>query len=164
MMIENKNVISFTAVKLPYGWLGNMSPGVISYQEKEYRTSEALFQCLRFKDYPEIQDSIRNAKSPMAAKMIAKKEKKRLIDSGVVLLGDEDIERMMLCLKLKIEQVKGIKEMLLDTGDKILIEDISLRTNSQSNLFWGMFNIEDTWRGKNNLGNCWMKIRSGLSS
>ena len=50
---ENKSLhrsISFTKVSLPFGWLGNMSPFPILYEGKEWKTTEALFQALRFDD------------------------------------------------------------------------------------------------------------------
>lgn len=34
--MENKIVISFTKVYLPYGWLGKMSPFKIEYNGKEW--------------------------------------------------------------------------------------------------------------------------------
>ena len=49
--------IAFTKVKLPYGWLGNMSPYPIKFGDDTYLTTEALFQALRFSD-PEIQAKI----------------------------------------------------------------------------------------------------------
>lgn len=58
------NVIGFTKVKLPYGWLGNMSPYPIEFGGKIYKTSEALFQALRFND-EEIQEIIISEKSPI---------------------------------------------------------------------------------------------------
>ncbi len=35
--------IAFTKVDLPYGWLGNMSPHIVKYQNQWYRTAESLF-------------------------------------------------------------------------------------------------------------------------
>jgi predicted NAD-dependent protein-ADP-ribosyltransferase YbiA (DUF1768 family) len=66
------NVIAFTKVNLPHGWLGNMAPVSVTHQAKTYRTSEALFQALRFHD-EEIREAIRGEKSPMAAKMRARR-------------------------------------------------------------------------------------------
>jgi predicted NAD-dependent protein-ADP-ribosyltransferase YbiA (DUF1768 family) len=72
MILQQPNDISFTEIKLPNGWLGNMSPYKINYLNKEWRTTEALFQALRFSD-DVIQEKIRLDKSPMTAKMVAKK-------------------------------------------------------------------------------------------
>ena len=92
--------ISFTRVDLPYGWLGNMSPYPIMYDDKIWRTSEALFQALRFSD-PVIQELIREQKSPMAAKMKAKGNKESY---NITPMSDNDVENMKLCLDLKFNQ------------------------------------------------------------
>ena len=70
-------VIRFTKVALPYGWLGNMSPFPLIFGGKEWRTSEALFQALRFKD-ESIQELIRAEKSPMGAKFVMKANKQHI--------------------------------------------------------------------------------------
>jgi predicted NAD-dependent protein-ADP-ribosyltransferase YbiA (DUF1768 family) len=65
--------ISFTKTDLPYGWLGNMFAAPITYNGQIWRTSEALFQALRFEDET-IREVIRNDKSPMGAKMLSKRK------------------------------------------------------------------------------------------
>jgi ribA/ribD-fused uncharacterized protein len=152
--------IAFTKVNLPYGWLGNMSPYPVEYKGKHYRTTEALFQCMRFDGYPEVQESIMAQKSPMSAKMSAKKFRK---DLGLeVNMGDEaDLERMRICLRLKINQHHNLKEMLLFTGDAMIIEDSSKRLNV-SGLFWGSAKIVGEWVGRNKLGILWMDLREEL--
>ena len=94
-------IIAFTKVNLPYGWLGNMSHHPVIHDGKDYKTTEALFQCLRFKDHPEIQDQIRNKPSPMSAKMVAKHNRNLLnreIDEDAA--KKKDIEYMKICLEL----------------------------------------------------------------
>lgn len=56
-------VLSFTKVDLPYGWLGNMAALPIPFEGNIWRTSEALFQALRYTDF-EIREVIRSEKSP----------------------------------------------------------------------------------------------------
>lgn len=82
--------IAFTKVKLPYGWLGNMAAFPIIYNNKNYRTTEALFQALRFLKNPEIQELIRLEKSPMSSKMFAK-SKKDLMDEGILSIKTEKL-------------------------------------------------------------------------
>jgi len=67
-------MIKFTKVSLPFGWLCNMAPFPVMYNEKKWLTIEALFQALRFED-EKIIEEIRLEKSPMGAKMKAKKHK-----------------------------------------------------------------------------------------
>ena len=49
-----------------------MSPYPVKYRGKVYRTTEALFQCLRVTNET-VAELIRAEKSPMGAKMVAKK-------------------------------------------------------------------------------------------
>ena len=65
-------MIKFTKASLPYGWLGNMAPFPVMYNGKKWLTIEALFQALRFEN-EKIIEEIRLEKSPMGAKMKAKK-------------------------------------------------------------------------------------------
>lgn len=152
------NEIAFTKVALPYGWLGNMSPHMVKYDGKLWKTSEALFQGLRFWDFPEIREEIRNAKSPMAAKMIAKKYRKLL--NGKVM-DEDDLKRMKLVLMLKLERNPDLKRKLLATGNSVIIEDCSKRKGG-SGKFWGAARTENGWEGENHLGKLWMEIREEL--
>jgi ribA/ribD-fused uncharacterized protein len=164
-MQEENNVeyISFTKVSLPYGWLGNMAPYPVTYNNREYKTTEALFQSLRFMNHPEIVDEICEQKSPMSAKMVAKKYVDILEKDGYQSLGQQDIDNMMLCLRLKVEQHPELKEELLNTQNQVIIEDCSSRPHG-SGLFWGSaFNkTNGTWEGRNVLGVLWMQLREEL--
>jgi len=64
-------MIAFTKVKLPFGWMGNMSSHPIVEMGVEWPTAEHLFQADRFTD-PEIREKIRGIKNPMSAKICAK--------------------------------------------------------------------------------------------
>lgn len=152
-------VISFTKVKLPYGWLGNMAPYPIVYQNERWRTSEALFQALRFED-PAIKQLIRAQASPMAAKMMAKGEKENMI---VVPCSPQDVENMRLCLELKFSQHPAILQQLIRTGDHDLVEDIGKRRGAR-HLFWGAHRQGDEWIGTNTMGKLLMELREKLNS
>lgn len=151
--------IAFTKVKLAYGWLGNMSPYPVNHDEVTWRTTEALFQALRFDDQA-IKEAIRAEKSPMAAKLVAKKNADKMV---VEQLSDEDVLNMRLCLDLKVQQHPNLLEALLATGVVNIIEDCTKRGNKGSNLFWGAIRVEDAdppyWKGENVLGQLWMEIR-----
>lgn len=149
--------VSFTKVSLPNGWLGNMSPHPIEYEGKTWRTTEALFQSLRFNDQ-DIIEGIRLEKSPMGAKFKAKANKSNM---KVMPQSKEDICNMMMCLRLKIDQHPDLKRMLLDTGDSHIIEDCSSRKRG-SGLFWGAALVEGEWIGENRLGKMWESIREEI--
>jgi len=150
------NIITFTKVKLPYGWLGNMSRYPVTYEGVEYRTTEALFQALRFREYPEVAEEIRAQKSPMAAKLTAKKYME-FADAGEEI----DNQRMLMCLKLKLEQHPELVQMLLDTGAATIIEDCTNRDRGSAR-YWGAVLVNGVWEGKNVLGNMWMHLREKL--
>jgi ribA/ribD-fused uncharacterized protein len=158
---ENKVVISFTKVDLPYGWLGNMSPFKIKYNGKEWLTVEALFQALRFDD-EEIKEKIRIQKSPMAAKFIAKaKENQEKI--VVKRMSEKDVENMKMCVRLKLNQNPIIKEKLIKTKEFEIIEDIGTR-NKEGDFFWGAKKVNGEWVGNNMMGKIWMELREELKT
>lgn len=143
----------------PYGGLGNMSPHPIVYRGDEYRTAEALFQCLRFDDEA-IQTRIWEQSSPMAAKMIAKKHRDLMV---VPPQSERDLENMQLVIGLKTDQHAEIERMLLETGDRAILEDCTKRA-SASGLFWGAARRDSHWEGSNWLGRLWMDLRSQIQS
>ena len=152
--------ITFTKVKLEYGWLSNMSPHRLIYKGKEWKTAEALFQSLRF-DNEEIIEAIRTQKSPFSAKLVAKA---RGNANGYITQprSAEDVENMIMCVRLKTQQHPEIVRQLKQTGNERIIEDATNR-QSESSLFWGAaLNAEGNWVGENKLGEIWMKIREEL--
>ena len=153
--------IKITKVKEEYGYLSCMSPHPIFYNNQMYRTCEALFQSLRFEGHPEVQRLIIEQKSPMAAKMKARKNKDLLNRGEKWDEADEDLERMKLCLKLKLEQHPELKQMLIDTGKAEILEDCTSHPR-ESAKFWGIVNNNGTWEGKNNLGKLWMELREEI--
>jgi len=76
---------------------------------------------------------------------------------------DDDKHLMAGCLKLKIEQHPSLKNRLLNTGEKKIIEDCSLRPR-ESARFWGAVYDQPTgkWIGENVLGVMWMELRAEL--
>ena len=154
-----QQAIAFTKTKMPHGWLGNMAAYPLQYGGKDWRTSEALFQSLRFKNEAVIEE-IRHAESPMNAKFIAKRNKAQIT---VAQHGDLDLANMESVLHLKLDQHPELKEKLLDTGDAQIIEDCTRRQGG-SGLIWGAALKEGQWVGENHLGKLWMKLRVELRS
>jgi ribA/ribD-fused uncharacterized protein len=167
------NEISFTKVDLPYGWLGNMSPHIVRYRGLLYRTTEALFQAMRYEGFPDVQQEIRDARSPMTAKMIAKKHKALIAGRETTAEREAmDLARMRECLLLKLEGHPDLKRHLLATRMATIIEDCSSRRGG-SGLFWGMAkrelrhedgSVAVKWEGRNELGKLWMAIREELKT
>jgi len=150
-------MILIRKVKEDFGWLGNMSPYPVKHNGKTYRTTEALFQALRFDD-EEIIELIREQKSPMSAKMKAKKNRDRMV---VVPMSDADLENMRLVLRLKLLQHPKLRDDLFATGDQEIVEDCTKRPRG-SGLFWGAALQDEKWVGENWLGWLWMELRDEL--
>ena len=154
-------IISFTKVSLPYGWLGNMAPFPVVYQDQRWNTSEALFQALRFSD-PEIKEIIRAQKSPMAAKMKAKAKGSRHL-MVIEPCSPQDVENMRVCLELKFSQHPALRQQLIRTGIYDLVEDIGNRRGAR-HLFWGAHRQNDEWIGTNTMGKLLMELREKLKN
>ena len=150
--------ISFTKVSLPNGWLGNMAPFSVEHNNKLWKTTEALFQSMRFDDEL-IKEEIRNQKSPMAAKMIAKKHAEKM---SIVPMSKQDIENMRLCLELKLICNTELINKLLETGNELIVEDVTKRPAGERHRFWGAAFIDGKWIGENKLGKLWMELRTKL--
>jgi len=151
------NHIIIGKVKEEGGCWGNMAPFRVTYNGTEWLTTEALFQALRF-DNEEIREAIRAEKSPMGAKMKAKKHKSEMV---IEPLSEADINNMRLVLRLKIEQHPELRETLIESGDAFIVEDCTKRQRG-SGLFWGAALIDGSWVGQNWLGKLWMELRQNL--
>lgn len=147
--------IWFKKNKEEYGWMGNMAPYPIKYDGKVWRTSEAMFQGMRYDD-EDIKEIIRKEKSPMGAKMKAKKFKDRMV---VVPMSDLDVENMRKCVRMKFDQHPELKKELMKTKGVFIYEDIGNR-NGERHKFWGVKKIsENEGDGQNMMGRILMELR-----
>ena len=153
--MEAEKSIWFKKVAEPFGWMGNMAPYPIEFEGKIWRTSEALFQAMRYEDV-EIKELIRAEKSPMGAKMKAKKYKDKMV---VVPMSVDDVENMKKCVRLKFDQHPKIKDLLMKTHGRLIFEDIGNR-NGERHKFWGAKKVSDSvGNGVNTMGKILMELR-----
>jgi len=147
-------------VRDPFGYLGNMSPHPVSYHGAggEFSTAEALFQALRFPRDSQMREEIRAARSPMDAKALARQNAALM---HVVPQSAQDLENMHFVLACKIVRHAEVKDGLLSTGDRHIIEDCTAR-QTESGLFWGAACRDGVWFGLNMLGILWMELRDKL--
>jgi ribA/ribD-fused uncharacterized protein len=153
----------FRKIKEPNGWMGNMAPYPITYNGQVWLTSEALFQSMRYTDFI-IKHKIRQQKSPMAAKMIAKRHSAYYTTFP---MSPQDIANMEACVLLKFQQHPNLARLLMATGSHPIYEDASNR-KGESALFWGAYRdsknpimpIKD--KGTNMMGEILMKVRGVL--
>jgi len=149
--------IWFDSVKNEFGWMGNMAPYPIEYQGKIWKTSEALFQAMRF-NCPIIQEAIRKEKSPMGAKMRAKALKHQMI---IIPSSNQDVDNLKFCVSLKFNQHEILKKWLKATGKRTIYEDVSKRRGGR-HLFWGARIEQGQIIGENDMGKILMDLRQNL--
>jgi ribA/ribD-fused uncharacterized protein len=151
----------FKGVNEPNGWMGNMAPYPITYNGQVWRTSEALFQSMRFND-PLIKGVIQAEGSPMSAKMKAKSHRANYI---IAPMSPQDIANMEACVLLKFQQHPKIARLLMATGNHTIYEDASGR-NKPNDLFWGAHRDPKNpilpINGQNRMGEILMKVRGIL--
>lgn len=150
-----KEVVTFTRIDLPTGWLSCMSQHPVEFGGKEWRTVEALFQSLRFNN-DDIKELIRAERSPMSAKQVMRDNSEHLT---LIPHSKKDIHNMKLCLRIKLRYHPILIGKLVETGDKEIIEDVTSRGDVGGNLFWGAMLVDGEWVGQNTLGKLWMELR-----
>ena len=154
------SVVAIRRVRDPFGYLGNMSPHPVSCHGAggEFATAEALFQALRFPRGSQTREEIRMAHSPMVAKMHAKQN---IVLMHVVPRSVQDLENMRFVLALKVARHAEVKNGLLSTCDRDIVEDCSAH-QTESGLYWGAALRDREWFGLNTLGVLWMELRARL--
>ncbi|RZT92373.1 hypothetical protein EV201_2849 [Ancylomarina subtilis] len=144
----------FSSTKKEFGGLSNMCAGYnLVINQTEILTSEALYQALRFSNYPEIQEEILAQKSPMSAKMVSKKH----INNSRIDWEEIKVDIMRWCLKVKLSQNFHKFGLLLETTYPKPIIEIS-----NKDAFWGAKKEinTDLIIGINALGRLLMELRS----
>ena len=128
-----------------YAFLSNFYPCPVTYEGITYPTNEHAFQAAKSLDNSQ-REKIKNEKTPSRAKFAGRRVQLRTDWESVKI----DIMYQICKEKFKNEE---LKEKLLATGDKILIEG-----NTWNDDFWGKCSDN----GKNNLGIILMKIREEI--
>ena len=148
---NKSDVVSFRKTNEEFGGLSNMAPGfLITVNDHNFLTSEALYQCCRFPKHPEIQKEIMLQKSPMTAKRISKAH----LHLSRKDWNDERIRIMRWCIYAKLICNWHTFGKLLDsTGDKVIVED------SFKDDFWGAIWDGSQFVGTNALGRLLMQAR-----
>jgi len=153
--------IWFKKVADPYGWMGNMAPYPITYNGKVWRTSEALFQSLRYTDQA-IIEQIHQQKSPMGAKLVAKSSV-NIVHRVIDAMSPQDVANMEMCVLLKFQQHPDIAKLLKATAPNPIYEDATNR-NKVNDLFWGAHrnpqNPNHPINGLNKMGEILMQVRA----
>ena len=128
--------------------LNNFSAFAVEMRGRVWPTAEHAYQAAKFFD-PGIIAIVGNARSAHDAKKFARANDARKREDWDHFKHEimEDV------LRAKLEQHSLVRQQLLETGDRIIIE------NSPTDSFWGR---GPDWEGHNHFGKLWMKLRAEL--
>ncbi|MBS2000876.1 MAG: NADAR family protein [Cyanobacteria bacterium SZAS LIN-5] len=143
--IDSEQVIRFYRVSEDYGCFSNFYASPLSIDERVWPTVEHYFQAQKFLDL-EIQERIRETKSPMVAARMGRDRKKPLRADWESV----KIDLMVEAVRAKFTQHEGLRKILLSTGTATLVE------HTKGDKFWG---DGGDGTGKNMLGVILMRIR-----
>jgi N-glycosidase YbiA len=127
----------------------NFSAHSVEFRGKLYPTCEHAYQAAKCTD-PVGQEAIRNARSPLQAKALAKEIHKDAKDSDWERKKVAVVEEI---LRAKLAQHPEAREALKESGDEDIVED------SPTDYFWGE---GADGSGQNVLGKLWMKLRDEM--
>ena len=148
---DKSNTIAFRKTTEPFGGLSNMASGYpIEWKFITVKSSEALYQALRYPNNCNIQAEILLQTNAMSAKMISKKYLKHTRDDW------EEIKYkiMKLCLELKlISNWDLLHDLFILTENKNIVELV------YDDSVWGAKDIGNQYFGENALGRLLMGLR-----
>lgn len=154
---QKTEVVSFLKTNEAFGGLSNMAGGyLITLYGVRFRTSEHLYQALKFPDHPEIQLEIAGKPSPISAKMVARKQ-----DYQALIRPDwEEVKLAVMeyCLRAKLKcNFQKFGDLLRSTGSADIVE-----VTSKKDTFWGCVPDGDLLVGHNHLGVLLADLRDEL--
>ena len=160
-------VVTFKKTDEEFGGFSNMSGEFpILVNGVRVRSTEHLYQALKFPDYPDVQRAILAEPSPMRAKWIAKSkddEKKNKEGNLKKVRADWNeiqVEVMAFCLKMKLVwHWMKFGNLLRSTDGKEIYE---IEAREVKSPFWGVVKARDGFRGGNALGRLLMELREEL--
>jgi ribA/ribD-fused uncharacterized protein len=148
--MSDHQIIRFYSVGETYGEFSNFAAYPIVLASKRWPTSEHYFQAQKFSD-PALRERIRKAKSPMIAARLGR-------DRSSPLRRDWEsikVGVMTDAVLAKFSQHQDLAELLLGTGDALLVE------HTANDSYWG---DGGDGSGKNMLGHVLMRVRERLRS
>jgi ribA/ribD-fused uncharacterized protein len=143
--------VAIRKVKEPWGIFGNFAPTPIIINGVTFKTSELLFQLMKFKEKEPIL-AVYNAKTP---KMIAKHWEKthRREDWGRMI-----VDAMKFCITQKYEQSEDFRKELERSKGKYIVEDQTSFPKKTPDT-WGVKQQGSDFVGPNLLGRLLMELR-----
>ena len=131
--------------------LSNFSAFTLRWKGQVFATSEAAYHWEKFSSRPDLQGAIIQAPSAHEAFKFAERHRAdRRPDWDQV-----KVAVMLALLQTKAQQHEYVRRKLLETGDRLLVED------SWRDDFWGWGPNKD---GQNQLGKLWMQVRAAIAA
>ena len=151
---ESAQAASFMRSKEQHGDLSNMTGGMpITVNGITFKSSEGLYQALKFPQYPEIQRRIGSARSGMDAKRLAYQPSVPITEGW----DDIRIDAMRYTVAHKLGQNPGrFGSALRNTGELPIVE------KSYRDQFWGAKPEGAYLVGDNHLGRILTRLRAEL--
>jgi N-glycosidase YbiA len=147
--MTDPQVIHFYRVNEPYGQFSNFSRHPIFLDGATWPTSEHFFQAQKFLSQ-DIRTQIQVAPSPMAAAKLGRTRDWPLRADWEQVKDDI----MRKAVQAKVLQHADVRQLLLDTGDALLVE------HTGNDAYWA---DGGDGSGKNMLGRILMEIRGELA-
>ena len=143
--------VAIRKVKEPWGIFGNFAPTPIIIHHVTFKSSEQLFQLMKFKDAEPVL-AVYQANNP---KMTAKHWEKthRREDWGQMI-----VDVMKFCLAQKYEQNEAFRQELERSKGKYIVEDQTSFPKKTPDS-WGVKQQGDNFVGPNLLGRLLMELR-----
>jgi len=131
-----------------YGCFSNFSRHGFILDDLYWTTSEHYFQAQKFIGTPHLEE-IRNCHTPREAAKMGRERSRPLRPDWAQVKDDI----MRSCVHCKFATHADIREILLGTGDELIVE------NAPGDYYWG---CGADGSGKNMLGNILMEVRETL--
>lgn len=143
-------IINFYSIQGEFGCFSNFSRHSINLKGETWETSEHYFQAQKFVG-TRHETEVRKTKGPRAAADMGRDRKRPLRDDWEQVKDDIMREAVMA----KFTQHKDLKEILISTGDAVLVE------HTRNDSYWG---DGGDGSGKNMLGKILMEVREKLQA
>jgi N-glycosidase YbiA len=147
-MSPTPTVIHFYSTRDEYGCFSNFAGYPVVIGGKKWPTSEHYFQAQKFAGTPH-EEEVRQARSPMIAARMGR-DRKRPLRRDWEAVKDGIMRQVVLA---KFTQHADIREVLLGTGDALIVE------HTEKDSYWG---DGGDGSGKNRLGQILMQVREEL--
>ena len=143
------DTIKFKRLKEKYGCFSNFSAHPVEIGNHIFPTTEHFFQAMKVVEDSELFNRVAHAPSPKESKNIAHENKHKWIENWDAI----KYKIMKMAITEKVKQHPDIKELLLSTENKMIVED------SDYDYIWG---CGKDGTGQNLLGKIWMEVREEI--